>query len=565
MLLDFRSAFPSITHDYMWDVLDAIGMPSAMIKCLQLFYRANAHFIKAGKGYFRSFSAANGVRQGCPLSGILFVLCVDLLLRRTSHLLRGDSVVRGYADDTALVIEDYVKELPMLCQTFEQFRAISGLELNVEKTFFIPLWRYSSEGNVRLLLRESCPLWGHFLIRGCGKYLGFYVGPTAGNNSWEKALRKYEQRTLQWAANHLGLYFSIFTYKVYIQPVLSFVAQLCEPPPDLLKRYQTALRQLVPGPGNFITHADLSHLSCCGMRSEFPDPFVLCKAAKLRVSQYAVSQAQDMHRELSKLQSEFWLRPFGIWHYSSFASILTRNVEDLCRCGISCSNILYELRSLHRQREGVRSRFQSYCAQLIREKAMRRYDPVQRMRHKLARWNLDDVPRTMAERAVTNLMRLSKLVPQRVVANALRTLFNGWATHRRMASLCGCQRSACVLGCGSGEDSIEHYSRCGVFKQHVADTRPNRVDSGFMTLAQFLLVARGLDDDTLRFNAVSSYALANTVRSARRSCGPEDVDVRYLLRWFSKRAMSGANVSKSAMTLDRSSMAYLFASGSLVQ
>jgi hypothetical protein len=61
VLLDLRAAFPSVAHDYMWDVLKAIGVPQAMLQALQLFYQQNQHFIKAAGQVFPSFTCTSGV------------------------------------------------------------------------------------------------------------------------------------------------------------------------------------------------------------------------------------------------------------------------------------------------------------------------------------------------------------------------------------------------------------------------------------------------------------------------------------------------------------------------
>jgi hypothetical protein len=108
ILFDFRAAFPSMSHDFMWDTLIAIGLPEEFVNALKCFYRSNRHFIKVGGKYFPSVLVRSGVRQGCPLSPMLFALCADILLREISLVLSGDEAVRAFADDTAVVIADYV-------------------------------------------------------------------------------------------------------------------------------------------------------------------------------------------------------------------------------------------------------------------------------------------------------------------------------------------------------------------------------------------------------------------------------------------------------------------------
>ena len=48
------------------------------------------------------FTCTNGVRQGCPLSPVLFALCLDPFIRKISIILGSRGVLRAYADDMAV-------------------------------------------------------------------------------------------------------------------------------------------------------------------------------------------------------------------------------------------------------------------------------------------------------------------------------------------------------------------------------------------------------------------------------------------------------------------------------
>ena len=49
----------------------------------------------------------------------------------------------------------------------------------------------------------------------------------------------------------------------------------------------------------------------------------------------------------------------------------------------------------------------------------------------------------------------ASLLPPRVRACQIRTIFNGWMTCRRFQRVGGC-----ILGCADEEDSINHYAQC---------------------------------------------------------------------------------------------------------
>ena len=72
-------------------------------------------------------------------------------------------------------------------------------------------------------------------------------------------------------------------------------------------------------------------------------------------------------------------------------------------------------------------------------------------------WKISVLPGHRVHRASNMLGGLIRFVSPRIWAAILRTLCDGWTTHRRMQ-----RRAPCLFGCGFGEDSIVHYASCSV-------------------------------------------------------------------------------------------------------
>ena len=96
ILFDFKAAFPSIEHDFMWNALSQIGMPQNWIEAIKFLYVSNFHVLKLNGGMHSAFYVESGVRQGCPLSPILFALCADLFLRRLRSSVSPGDEVKAY-------------------------------------------------------------------------------------------------------------------------------------------------------------------------------------------------------------------------------------------------------------------------------------------------------------------------------------------------------------------------------------------------------------------------------------------------------------------------------------
>ena len=99
------------------------------------------------------FKVSRGVRQGCLLSPLLFVLTVEILAQkiRQSAGCRGiklpqsvEAKISQFADDTTLICRD-VEALKENMKIISEFNAISGLKLNEKKTK--AMWIGSAKNN----------------------------------------------------------------------------------------------------------------------------------------------------------------------------------------------------------------------------------------------------------------------------------------------------------------------------------------------------------------------------------------------------------------------------------
>ena len=84
ILFDFEAAFPSLSREYMMDMLQGLGLPSELQHVISCLYKNNTHLLKLKGEVYPSICTSSGVRQGCPLSPLHFIICIDPLLRRLS-------------------------------------------------------------------------------------------------------------------------------------------------------------------------------------------------------------------------------------------------------------------------------------------------------------------------------------------------------------------------------------------------------------------------------------------------------------------------------------------------
>ena len=141
--LDQEKAFDRVDWGFMLSTLRTMGFGESFVNWVRLFY-TNVQSAVNVNGYLSSFfPLSRGVRQGCPLSPLLYVLVSEVLAVniRANPLIKGLSLpgvsqplspISQYADDTSLV----VCSDPAICavfQTYDRYERGSGSKLNMSK------------------------------------------------------------------------------------------------------------------------------------------------------------------------------------------------------------------------------------------------------------------------------------------------------------------------------------------------------------------------------------------------------------------------------------------------
>ena len=129
---------------------------------------------------FPGFSLTQGIRQGCPLSPLLYAFS-DLFLRRMARLSPA-AVRRAFADDLAMVLAASAQRLRSLERFFAEFALISGLQLHVAKTVRVPTDALGLS-RVRALLADRARSWAGMAIAKAAMYLGVFFGLGRGQLS----------------------------------------------------------------------------------------------------------------------------------------------------------------------------------------------------------------------------------------------------------------------------------------------------------------------------------------------------------------------------------------------
>ena len=191
--LDQSKAFDRVSHEYLFKVLHTFGFGEQFISLVKLLYRDIYSKVILNGFISEQFPVERSVRQGCSLSPLLYVLCMEPFANRIrmSQMIRGlhlpgsmdDLKMCQYADDTNLFVRDItsVRHILILVELYE---LLSGAKLNKQKTFgmWLGKWKNGMDKPAGLNWTSNCT-----------KFYGEYLGSEEGDlKNWDIILSKFQ-------------------------------------------------------------------------------------------------------------------------------------------------------------------------------------------------------------------------------------------------------------------------------------------------------------------------------------------------------------------------------------
>ena len=140
--VDFTAAYDTINRERLWQHLAGIGMPPWMLGAVQGMYAQDSYILVDGERWSRSLQPTLGVKQGCPLSPLLFSLYLSDFGARAVSPTHGVPLFGSpgrritfmfYADDLVLLAESQATLQSML-SSLRMYSLTKGLTVNVGKS-----------------------------------------------------------------------------------------------------------------------------------------------------------------------------------------------------------------------------------------------------------------------------------------------------------------------------------------------------------------------------------------------------------------------------------------------
>jgi exonuclease III len=232
--IDIEKAFDSVSWRFLQKSLEFFNIPKDFIEWIKCLYKGAEVCTMNNGNSSRFIQLGRGMRQGCPLSPTLFVICIEMMSIyihncqdiQGLNLYNEEHLISQFADDTSFFINQRVMNLEALFDKLRIFGDLSGLQVNVDKT---EIFRLGNETG------EQLPENYRHLEKKQVKILGCKVDKNLEDTiktNYSEAFEKMEKSLKFWSKKPLSLIGKINMLKCQIIPKMLYCMTILPSPTE---------------------------------------------------------------------------------------------------------------------------------------------------------------------------------------------------------------------------------------------------------------------------------------------------------------------------------------------
>lgn len=200
LFLDFCKAFDTVEHNFIFQALEKFVFAPYFCAAIKTMYRNVNYSIKLYAGTSPRFDVNRGVRQGCPVSPYLFLICAQLLSDfiklsplKGITIAENEITISQLADDTTLFLKD-ASQVSIAIDVIKTFSNASGLCLNISKCALLALKNFNAPSISNIPIKESVTYLGIAINKNKDIRCSLNFNPIIGQV--QKKLNSWLQRDL---------------------------------------------------------------------------------------------------------------------------------------------------------------------------------------------------------------------------------------------------------------------------------------------------------------------------------------------------------------------------------
>jgi hypothetical protein len=235
LCVDYKKAFDTIERDFVLFSLKKFNFDDSFIKWVSVIFKNTSNCIINNGHISQFFQVERGVRQGCPIASLLFVLSVELLSCkiRQSSLIKGITLpladynrnevrISTFADDTTIFV-DSAESFQNVLSILNKFAQLSGLCLNHNKSDAI--WIGSLKNNNFKIGDVNWKLFPDNNIKILGTTFNPNIPIEKINCNWDEKMQKIENSIRAWKMRGLFMIGRNLIVKTLLASKLTYIAR----------------------------------------------------------------------------------------------------------------------------------------------------------------------------------------------------------------------------------------------------------------------------------------------------------------------------------------------------
>ena len=274
LFLDFSKAFDSIDRNFLINLLKQFNFGHDFIKWIKTIYCNTSSCLVQNGIVSDFFTLEKGVRQGCPLSALLFVISIEILackIRQCKEIsgiklplqdyVKNEVKISMYADDITVFLTD-VNDIKCVLDILRKFSKVSGLKLNSTKTK--AMWIGSNKKCKRRPVDLRWKLYPCNNVKALGVNFSSTTPLNEVHQNWDSKVDKINNIIKVWKMRNLTMVGKILITKSLLSSQLTYISSVLTLPEHVIKDINKTLFQFVWGGSEKVKRKTIINSYECG-------------------------------------------------------------------------------------------------------------------------------------------------------------------------------------------------------------------------------------------------------------------------------------------------------------